>query len=177
MNLIEYTVLFSKKSHKDRTHAFLLVEYTQSRQLDELRNKIDPNDIYLKPSNYEPSDHVTLAELDDHINIKKLRKLLQPIEKYVITLDRLSIFELPKYDVLKCDVRSAEMYRSNRIILNNFQNRSRFKYYNPHMTVCNLKKGTASKYIGPIESFTMRPYRFNFSYHDKLGHVNNLYWN
>jgi 2'-5' RNA ligase len=111
---------------------------------------IDPEDIYgTKEEGFgkETNPHVTvLFGFHDSPDVaEKLQALLPTTGPIEVPLVRLSHFETPNYDVVKFEVVSEDLKRLNKWCAEHFPYTSEYAY-NPHVTLCYVKKGTGKKY-------------------------------
>lgn len=160
-----------------REYAFLMIDYDTPEIIKDLHDKITKEELYTEPDNdnfgIEKDTHVTLVPcLDNDIDINELKKMLEPLDKYVLMLNNVSMFtNNEKYDVLKCDAHSMVLSDTNKKITDVFPTHSEYKEYNPHVTVAYLNKDIGSKYTQDILSplVVLKPKRFHFSYVDDDG--------
>lgn len=135
-----------------REYGFLMIKYDKPELIQELQNMIPYEELYNEDDNddygLENMCHVTLVPcLDRHLDVNELKKELQELNKYSILLSNISKFENDNYDVLKCDVGSINLLKTNDDICSKFPTFSEYKEYHPHMTIAYLKKGMADKYL------------------------------
>lgn len=135
-----------------REYGFLMIGFKKPEMIQELQNMIPYEELYTEDGNddygIEDECHVTLVPcLDKHLDVNELKKELEDLNKYSVLLSNISKFENEKYDVLKCDVGSMNMLKTNEKIRSKFPTFSEFKEYHPHMTIAYLKKGMADKYL------------------------------
>lgn len=135
-----------------REYGFLMIGYDNPEIIQEIQNAIPYEELYTEEDNddygLEDDIHVTLVPcLDRHMNVEELKKEVKELNKYAILLSNISKFEADKYDVLKCDVGSFNLFDTNRNICSKYPTFSEFKEYHPHMTIAYLKKGMADKYL------------------------------
>lgn len=135
-----------------RTHGFLMIKYDKPEMIQELQNMIPYEELYEEEDNddygIEDMCHVTLVPcLDKHMNVEELKKELMELGKYSVLISNISKFENDDYDVLKCDVGSQNLLKTNDKIRSKFPTFSEYKDYHPHMTIAYMKKGMADKYL------------------------------
>ena len=127
----------------------------------------------------ETETNVTIAAcLDNDVDLNGIKKILLPIDDYSVMLTDISMFENEKYDVLKCNAASLNLYVTNKKILDKYPSHSDFKEYHPHVTIAYLKKGKAKKYTKDVldKLVILEPKNFNFSYFDKEGKQEHKTW-
>lgn len=129
---------------------------SQSTQI--VYNYIREEDLYIEEGNQtfglEDEPHITLLYgLYPEITVYEVHEIVSQYslpEK--IMLYNLSIFDAPKYDVLKFDIQIFDpnfvglLEKLNRDLKTLKHKPSEFNY-NPHSTVAFLKKGTSDFYI------------------------------
>ena len=165
--------------------AFLMVDFETPDFINELQNKIPEDELYSDPDDkvfkygLEKETHVTIAAcLDNDVDLDGIKKILLPIDGYSVIVNDISMFENEKYDVLKCNVGSLNLYATNKKILDKYPSHSEFKEYHPHVTIAYLKKGKAKKYTKDMlgKLVVLEPKNFNFSYFDNEGKQKNKIW-
>lgn len=102
-------------------------------------------------------------ELNPHITTKfgletdevdEVKKLLEGIEPFQVTLGKTSIFRAKKgqdYDVVKIDVDSPKLHSINKLISDNVKNVQTQPSFVPHLTLARVKAGTGEKYAGKTD--------------------------
>lgn len=166
-----------------REYAFLMIDYDTPEIIKDIHNKISDEEVYTeKDEEYgiEHETHVTVVPcLDNDINLDRIKEMLEPLEKYKLMLNNISMFtNNEKYDVLKCDANSFILKNTNKKITSKFPTHSEYKEYNPHVTIAYLKKDIGEKYTKDILSplVVLKPKRFHFSYVDKNGDEKDIYF-
>lgn len=166
-----------------REYAFLMIDYDTPEIIKDIHDKISDEEVYTeKDEEYgiEHETHVTVVPcLDNDVNLDKIKEMLEPLEKYKLMLNNISMFtNNEKYDVLKCDANSFILKNTNKKITSKFPTHSEYKEYNPHVTIAYLKKDIGEKYTKDILSplVVLKPKRFHFSYVDKNGDEKDIYF-
>lgn len=78
-----------------------------------------------------------------------LEALLKPQKPVKATLQELSVFETPKYDVLKIGVESKDLHALNKVVCESgLQIEDEYPKYVPHVTIAYVKKGKGKAYVG-----------------------------
>ena len=165
--------------------AFLMVDFETPEFIKELQDKIPEDELYTDPNDkdftygLEKETHVTLAAcLDNDVDLEEIKKILLHVGDYSVMLTDISMFENEKYDVLKCNAASLNLYVTNKKILDKCPSHSEFKEYHPHVTIAYLKKGKAKKYTKDVldKLVVLEPKNFNFSWFDKDGKQKHKTW-
>ena len=167
-----------------REYAFLMINYDMPELIKDIHGKLTEEELYTEPDSNdfgkELDTHVTLVPcLENDIDIEQLKKMLDPIEKYVVMLNNISMFtNNENYDVLKCDAHSMVLSDTNKRIKDAFPTHSDYLDYNPHVTIAYLKKGFGNKYLKEMLSplIVLQPKQFHFSFVDKNGSDADLYF-
>lgn len=119
---------------------------------DLIQSKIDEDDLYLgaeDESGYgrEVEPHVTiLYGIHTDVADDEVEELIEQIKKPKITLDKVSTFSNPKFDVIKFDVESDDLHKYNKL-LKTLPHTDTYPEYHPHVTIAYLKKGVVDKYL------------------------------
>jgi 2'-5' RNA ligase len=143
----------------------VMVKIPANEKLIEFINSI-PNEIIYEPEHKwygktKPDQlHITVL-YGVHINeADKTKKILERIPPVLnATLGEVSLFECEKYDVLKIDVKSSSLDKINEFLRRNVEYTNDYDDYNPHVTLCYLKKGMGKEYVGD-----KRFYDFNYKF-------------
>ena len=117
------------------------------KKIVEFSNKVITKDIVY----IDPADDGYGVENDPHVTIKygfteDLKKdfvegIANHFDPFVVTLKAITLFNNPKYDVVKFDVESPILLQI-RAMVNDLPNEDKYKDYNPHMTISYVKKGS-----------------------------------
>lgn len=167
-------------------YSFLMIDFKMPSFIKRLQETIPESELYFSNNpedkaeyGLETETHVTLAPcLDNDLNLlDELKKFVKPIGEYKAMLTDVSIFENEEYDVLKCSIKSAQMFETNAEIGRNFEMHTEYDYH-PHMTVAYMKKGTAKKYKKYVlgELVELEPTNFAFGYRDEDGRYQRITW-
>lgn len=166
-----------------REHAFLMIDYETPEIIQDIQNILTNDEIYTEEGEdygVENETHVTLVPcLDNNLDLEELKKLLPPLDKFVIMLNNISLFtNKENYDVLKCDAQSLILLDTNKKIREIFPSRSEYTEYHPHVTIAYMKKGMGNKYTKDILSplVVLKPKHFHFSCADKDGSDKDVYF-
>lgn len=165
----------------NREYAFLMIDYDTPDIIKELQEKLPEDEIYTDYDDYgiERDTHVTVVPcLDNDVDVEELKKLLEPLSKYKLMLNNVSIFNCEDYDVLKCDASSFILTDTNKKITDKYETHTQYKDYHPHVTIAYLKKGLADKYAKDIldSIVVLKPKNFHFSWVDKDGKEKEIRW-
>ena len=112
-------------------------------------------DAVLTGPGREEEPHVTLKYGLLTTDPEEVRAVLKanPVSPVVVTLGKVSIFDLPEYDVVKIDVSSPALAVLNEAIsksigMKSLPNEDRNPVYRPHITVAYARKGTVGSLVG-----------------------------
>lgn len=105
---------------------------------------------------YEEEGHEYGREVQSHITLKyglvnsyteeQMKKILQHVKPFDITVKGLSVFENDKYDVIKFDVDGKELRELNEIF-NRLPNHDEHGDYSPHLTLAYIHKGMGKRFV------------------------------
>jgi len=118
----------------------------------EFGNNIVTDDmLYLDPT--EPDEYG--REKEPHTTIKygltesypkeKIGELLRGTKEFPIRITGMSIFQNPKYDVVKLNIEGEELRRL-RQIFDQLPNQDAYKEYHPHLTIAYVQPGMGTKF-------------------------------
>jgi 2'-5' RNA ligase len=97
----------------------------------------------------ETEQHVTvLYGLTDGTPSEELTQIVKSTKPFLIEFAGVSVFENPKYDVIKLDVISEELHNLHSQLRKACPNENKFPDYKPHCTVAYVQKGKGKKYAG-----------------------------
>lgn len=155
---------------------FLMVYYNTPKFIKNIQEKIPKEEIYIgtddERKGIEKETHVTLlACVPESVKCNDIKKELKELKEYLCIPHNISMFDNEEYDVLKSDVFSNELVKTNSMLIDKFGSNSEFKDYKPHMTIAYLKKGFGKKYctnmIDKIEILTPTKFVFSEGENDK----------
>lgn len=124
--------------------------YYDFPQMLELHSSIDPGDVYAEEGDrtygLEDEPHTTLLYGFHHdVDPNEVLRICSGHKYPQLTLKNSSIFDNPKYDVLKFDVDSPVLHQVNSQLAK-LPHTTDFPDYHPHSTVGYLKKGKGQHY-------------------------------
>ena len=132
--------------------------YFHFPEIGKMQKDIDKEDVYNgedgDPRTYglEKEHHTTLLYgLHDDVMLDQVKSVLDKYTYSPLKLCNVSIFDNPKYDVLKFDVGYSEkggayLSKINKE-LSELPHTTEYPDYHPHSTIGYLKKGTGQKYV------------------------------
>lgn len=111
---------------------------------------IADDDLYVEEDGgcgRETEQHCTvLYGLTDQQPSEALRQIVKHTKPFLIELGGISIFENPKFDVVKLDVISEELHNLHYELRRSCPNENKYPDYKPHVTVAYVKPGVGKKY-------------------------------
>lgn len=144
--------------------------YFNFPEMNKIQDVINPDDLYQAPEGdpreygLESSPHCTLLfGLHKEVTLDQVKDALSGITFSECKLYNASMFDNPKYDVLKFDVgyptRGGAFLSKANEALKKYPYTSDFPDYHPHATIAYLNKGTAAKYIKELKGieYTLTP--------------------
>jgi 2'-5' RNA ligase len=154
----------------DNVHT-VMVELPHFHSLEEYIKSI-PEDILYEPNDpqygREKHPHITVLYGIEPMEGEKAKNLLRKVPAQVTaTLGAVTMFEAPKFDVLKIDVTSPYLARINKFLRANVEYENDHPTYHPHVTIAYLKKGTAEKFVGDHRFVGMKFAFKTFLYSDE----------
>jgi 2'-5' RNA ligase len=123
--------------------------YFTFHEINKIHDAIDPNHIYTEEEDrsygLEDEPHTTLLfGLHPEVTTEDVKKVLDNYTYSTCKVHNASLFENPKYDVLKFDVKGDNLHETNKD-LKQYPFTSDFPNYHPHLTIGYLKPGTGKK--------------------------------
>lgn len=119
---------------------------------------ISDEDLYIEDGKNgkfgkETEPHVTLLYgiHSKEANAQEIINYLKESKPITIKIKGISLFENPKYDVVKYEVESEDLVEMNKYIKEHFPNTQTFPTYKPHMTLAYVKPGMGKKYVKQFE--------------------------
>lgn len=112
-----------------------------------------PDDIIYK----DPEQPQYGREYESHVTViygihdetpKEIKRLLYKQKPFHIEFGKISVFDCPKFDVVKIEVESIELRRINKIIHDHLEVTNGNNAFRPHVTIAFLKKGTGEEFKG-----------------------------
>lgn len=155
---------FSEQINEQRTSpkrdfGCLMYNFTIENWVADVLSKIDEKDLY-KPEEdsfgLEKDPHITALYgfEDDKVSLDKLYDFVKKVKDVDVLIGDVSIFEGEAYDVLKFDINSDTLVDLNKVLTENFDYKTDFPNYHPHMTIGYFLKGEASKYFDVLKEIT-----------------------
>lgn len=98
----------------------------------------------------ETEPHCTLLYgIHEDVPDEDVEAIINTLTAPEITLDKISTFDNPNFEVLKFDVTNDKLKEYNKKFTE-LPHTTDFPDYHAHVTICYLKKGTGEKYIGKL---------------------------
>jgi 2'-5' RNA ligase len=140
---------------EDKYKGCLMVSFDIPNWSFYLGNLIEPNDVYSEYKNGEEDKGIQLKTphctilygIYNDVQQSDLLRYLLPLQSIPVKFGNITIFENNNFDVVKMDVKSEELNKINRNIINNIPYSSSYKVYKSHVTLGYVKKGTGQKYL------------------------------
>lgn len=122
-----------------------------------IKRIINEKDVYYDNTSqygYELSPHITVilgVHHDDIVDKNIIYNIIKDIPEMSFKLNEIGIFDNTKddsklYDVVKFDIKPSQSLLNARDKFMELPNTQTFPDYEPHMTICYVKKGEGKKY-------------------------------
>jgi len=144
--------MFNKKYSYSSLH--ISVPEELSREIYDWGIKKIPDRILYKgkyglKSGREDDVHITVLYGIYTENVIEIKKLLQPEKPIKIEIEKIDLFIAnEKFDVLKLNVLSKELYELNEKLEKSLEHNKKYKKFEPHITLGYVRKNSGWKYFG-----------------------------
>lgn len=124
-------------------------------EMGKIHSLIDPADVYTEDGDIsfglEDEPHTTLLYgiHDDQVTVMDVEDVISDFTFTSCLVHNPSLFQNPKYDVLKFMVEGDNLHTVNRR-LRELPYTSSFSRYNPHLTVAYLQAGKGMEYVNVL---------------------------
>lgn len=143
------TLIESTNSKTEHPYSCVMV-YFDDQPVKNVLNEINPLDLYVEEPGFglETEPHCTLlfGLHEDEVRFSEIKSVINQFEIPTCRAFNLSLFNNPKYDILKYDIEGDNL-RDINFELCKFPHTSDFPDYHPHMTIAYLKKGMGDSYV------------------------------
>ena len=137
---------------------------------DSVTKEIDEEDLYIEEQGgedwsygLEDKPHITVKWEIDFDEPKKVLDCLKGEKGGTVTLDKATIFDNDKYDVLVIECKSEALQKLHKKLTKDLEIEDDYDKYTPHVTIGYFKKGKAKKYKAMAEkAFTYYLLEFKF---------------
>lgn len=154
MKKLKNYIQFIKESSGQHKWGCVMLEF-QVSNWNEVISEIDPEDVYEEPGDtthgIEDTPHLTLLYgLHPEVTEEQVQQILDNFsEELNIEIEGIDIFENPKFDVVKFNVKKDEKLQYLHDELSKLPNSDEYPDYKPHITIAYVKVGTGKKYVNP----------------------------
>ena len=137
-----------EKKYKFSTTQVDLSEETTSKFLETGKDLISQKDLF--GDGFETSPHVTiLYGIHESYPIPPLVDIIETFPRFTVVLGDVSLFDNDeKFDVVKTEVESSDLYILRSEFINNCHYTLTHPEYIPHATIAFVKKGTCDHLVG-----------------------------
>jgi hypothetical protein len=152
----------------------MLSEEDSNNILKFTKQLINEGDLYIEGNEFgiEKESHATIRYgFTKDLNELQIRQLLKGQKQFLVEIKKLNTFDTnPLFDVVKFEVDSPVLRKLNEES-KKYPNENAYPQYNPHITLCYVKKGTfphqkeLQLYV-PIRSVCYSPIQGGKSYFD-----------
>jgi hypothetical protein len=165
--LSEYT---NTKKDKDPYDYGCMMIYYDAPGWEKVLDSINKDELYEEDDNdqfgleFEP--HITLlfGLHSDEIDDDELFSHLTDRNPPKMTMSNISLFNNPKYDVVKFDVEGDELHDMNNVLRDNFPYTNDYPDYHPHSTIAYVQPGKGEQYVKKLSKpFVLQPNKLVYS--------------
>jgi len=137
--------------------------YFSFPEMKRIHDMIATNDVFEEPNGdtygLEVHPHATLLYgLHDGVSKHQVESVLDDYTYSSCRLHNPSTFSSEFYDVLKFDVKGANLNETNKA-LGKLPHTTKFPDYHPHMTIAYLTPGTGKKYIDILNQINFNEFQ------------------
>ena len=159
MNFSKKLITIAEKQKKKPDNRFeygCAMVYFDFPEMKALHAKIKKDEIYNPEGGgygLEHEPHVTLlfGLHDEEIKDKTVMDICSLRNYDDVTLDGISLFKNPEFEVLKFDVHGDDLYYINEI-LTELPHTSKYPDYHPHTTIAYLKPGKGDEVVKRLKT-------------------------
>ena len=162
--LLEYT-----KKDKDPYDYGCMMIYYDNPNWQKVLDMVDDDDLYDDDTNqfgkeYEPHITVLYGLHSNEIDDDEVFSQIIDREPPQLNMSNITLFNNPKYDVVKFDVEGDGLHDMNKILRDNFPYTNDYPEYHPHSTIAYVKPGMGEKYVQKLSKpFVLRPNKLVYS--------------
>ena len=152
--IIKKWIEFIKESINGYSYGCVMVE-VPVKNWEALTQIIDIDDIYEEKgdSTYgiQKNPHLTLLYgLHENVTNEQVKKVFDDFDENInIEIEGVDIFENPKFDVVKFNIKKTNTLQNLFNKLSELPNSNEYPDYKPHITIAYVKSGTGKKYVNP----------------------------
>ena len=157
MNIFKQLVTIVESEKKDNRYEYgCAMVYFDFPEMQNLHSMITQDEIYAPEGGgygLETEPHVTLlfGLHDEEIDDNHVMELCSQKRYENMSLQGISLFKNPEFEVLKFDVVCDDLHHVNSL-LKQLPHTSRFPDYHPHATIAYLRPGTGDNIIKRIKA-------------------------
>jgi 2'-5' RNA ligase len=131
----------------DHKFSCVMANFDTQETVKWTKKHIKKEDIF-EEEGIEDEPHVTILYGLHTDNIEEVKSLFKTIKPFTVTFGEITKFQTnPKFDVLKIDIKSSELFKLNKIC-KTLEYTSTYKDYRPHCTLAYVKKGKCNEFVG-----------------------------
>lgn len=168
MKIIPMFEDFLVEKSGDSYEAGCAMLYFDFPKMTDIHSKINEEDIYTEEEDrsygLEDEPHCTLLYgLNPNVSLDQVKEKINKHQFGSVIATNASLFENPKYDVLKFDMRypntDEEFLHKCNTSLCELPYKTDYPDYHPHMTIAYLKPGLGKKYVDILkdEEYELEP--------------------
>lgn len=111
----------------------------------------------------ETECHITVKfGFTNHYSEEAMGKVMSKIKPFSAVLDKIDLFQNPKFDVVKYNVVSEELNRLNNLF-KKLPNKDEYPIYHPHLTIAYVKPGQGKQFLKKISPVEIEITRMKYS--------------
>lgn len=152
--IIKKWIEFIKESINGYSYGCVMVE-VPVKNWEALTQIIDIDDIYEEKGDsaygIQKNPHLTLLYgLHENVTNEQVKKVFDDFDENInIEIEGVDIFENPKFDVVKFNIKKTNTLQNLFDKLSELPNSNEYPDYKPHITIAYVKSGTGKKYVNP----------------------------
>lgn len=118
------------------------------------KKHIKESDVFKEEENTSREDtpHITIKYGLWTNDVRKVKNVISDFGSFEVTLGEINRFtKNDKFDVLKIQVEGKKLHELNKLLSEKLDNTDKYPTYQPHSTICYIKKGTCLDLVGNKE--------------------------